>query len=142
MEVPQPSGSPEIFLLESRIEGAFTRLGNNAGYVSSHVEAELAHAFSHWTLASEGILVVTDLQGSKEGEDYTLTDPAIHCSQDMLRFCSTNLGMHGIELFFGSHTCGPTCTALGLQPGNGQIKPAEFEEVSLVGRLDSWIAFD
>ena len=140
--MPQPSGVSEVHLLELRIEGAFLRFGNNAGFVNPHIEAELAHAFSHWTfVASEGILMVTDLQGSKEGNHYTLTDPAIHCPQDMLRFCSTNLGTHGIELFFGSHICGPTCIALGLQPGYGQVKPADFE-VSLVGRLDSWIAFE
>ena len=140
LELPQPSGSVDIYLLEACIEGEFVRYGNNAGYVNPMISAELAHAFSHWTwVASEGRLMVTDLQGTNEGDAFTLTDPAIHCPQDLVRFCYTNLGMQGIELFFGSHSCGPTCIALGLKPGHGQVKPAQAEEASLVEYLDSWI---
>ena len=58
------------------------------------------------------------LQGVRTGKDtYTLTDPAVHCPADMNRFTRTNFGAAGFDAFFSSHTCGPTCKALGLGPG-------------------------
>ena len=45
---------------------------------------------------------------------FHLTDPAIHCDYDLMRFTSTNLGQRGTELFFRSHKCNSICKRLGL----------------------------
>lgn len=46
---------------------------------------------------------------------YWLSDPAIHCQHDILRFTKTNLGVKGVESFFRVHKCSDACRALGLQ---------------------------
>ena len=123
--------------------GGFERYSNNGGYTNPTVKAELAHAFSHWSFeASHGRLMVVDLQGTRDGNDFTLTDPAIHCPQDLMRFCDTNFGGQGMKLFFDSHKCGPTCEALGLAPVNAAAKLEEAEEASVAGSLNDWIVFD
>ena len=143
LDAPLDAGKSSYYLLEAHIKGEFVRYGNNVGYINPAIDAELAHAFSHWTfVASEGRLMVTDLQGSHQGNDFVLTDPGIHCPQDLIRFCNTNFGTHGVEYFFNSHKCGPTCQALGLKPGWGQVKLPEGEEASLATYVDSWIMCD
>ena len=75
------------------------------------------HAFSHWTWAATGHrLVVVDVQGVRDESTgrYMLTDPAIHCAIDPLRFTGTNLGKRGIDAFFMTHKCGPQSAALRL----------------------------
>ena len=116
LELPTAvSGSP-YWLLESLLTGSYTRFSNNMGYINEAQEAELAHAFSHWTHSvSEGRLMVTDLQGTRRGNAYTLTDAAIHCPLDMMRFGACNQGAVGIDAFFETHRCASVCAALGLQ---------------------------
>ena len=143
LEVPTASPQPEIWMLEACLAGGFGRYSNNGGYINPKIDAELAHAFSHWSFeASHGRLMVVDLQGSRCGNDFTLTDPAIHCPQDLMRFCDTNFGGHGMKLCFDSHNCGPTCEALGLEAVNAAAKLGEAEEASLATSLNDWIVFD
>ena len=144
LQVPSSGTEPDIWMLEACIKGGYMRYSNNAGYTTPELDAELAFAFSHWTFQStHGRLMVVDLQGVNDGHSFTMTDPAIHCPQDLMRFGDTNFGKHGIELFFGSHTCGPTCVALGLEPVQSSTKPGEpAEQVSLASSLNDWIVFD
>ena len=99
---------------------------------------EFLLAFSHFSfVASEGYLLVTDLQGisiePKDGgaatartdsagaicdgsdKEIILTDPAIHCAKHP-RFGSTNLGDMGMNDFKASHKgkCNKYCRALKL----------------------------
>ena len=65
------------------------------------------------------------VQGVRCGEDaFMLSDPAIHCPADMERFTRTNFGTTGFNAFFSTHTCGPTCKALGLSSGLSSSKLA------------------
>lgn len=143
MELPRVNGETDIFLLEKRIKDSFVHFSNNVGVINIDVDAELVHAFSHWTfVASEGRVMVTDLQGAKKGNNYTLTDPTVHCSIDLARFNATNLGTPGMEAFFCSHECGPTCTILGLGIHDSQALLNETDMDSLGGDCNDWIVFD
>lgn len=52
------------------------------------------------------------LQGVKTGRKYILTDPAIHSSERL--FGPTDLGVVGMEMVLGNHTCNVLCRELGL----------------------------
>lgn len=75
----------------------FTRFSNNLGYWDEdHLDESLLR-FTAWTHAiTDGYLLVTDLQGIKKGHSFTLSDPAILCT-DLLRFGGTNLGATSID---------------------------------------------
>lgn len=141
MEVPRPDGTSTVrfMSMEKELKGmSMTRITNNYKFVTSaealagagagsHAMAEdlegkvaTAIAFSHYTYhVSGGYLLVCDLQGvNAVGADaeptLLLTDPAIHCIDDVPRFGVTNLRKHGMEGFFRSHVCNDICRALGL----------------------------
>ena len=92
----------ELYLLEPRLRDPWLRFGNNAGWVNQKEEAELAHAFSHWTYAhSHGRLMVTDLQASLQAPALRLSAcavsavaPCTHCSKavaaESLHACSSS----------------------------------------------------
>ena len=125
VQVPSQDGKVDFYLLEPRMEAAFTKYNNNAGAVNPSPDSELAQAFSHWSYSATGQrLMVTDLQGCHTGQDFTLTDPAIHAPSNDLRFPATNFGSEGVDKFFASHKCGPTCTALGLTGAPGRTSAA------------------
>ncbi|KAG2489220.1 hypothetical protein HYH03_012242 [Edaphochlamys debaryana] len=115
------SGCPEEkrwFTAEPLLQGgAFTRFSNNAGYVNANDYRATLQAFTHWTHQfSDGVLMVTDLQGVLADGRFVLTDPAVHCGEHLDRFTSTNLGEEGAKLFFQTHECNGVCKGLGLRP--------------------------
>ncbi|KAG2485289.1 hypothetical protein HYH03_015964 [Edaphochlamys debaryana] len=108
--------------LEPHLQGTFTKFTNNAGCVNTADYRATLQAFTHWTHhVSGGLVMVTDLQGVLSGDRFLLTDPALHCI-DLNRFTDTNLGSHGIELFFRTHECNSICRGLGLSPHTLQPK--------------------
>ena len=73
-------------------DGVFTKFSNNTGYWNDEELHETLLRFTDFTfLATNGYLMVTDLQGVKDGENFVLTDPVILC-KDKNRFGNTNLG--------------------------------------------------
>ena len=121
LRVPSTGDQMDLYLLEPRIKQAFVKYNNNvsdAGTVNPRAEGERAQAFSHWTyVATRQQLMVVDLQGCNQGTHFTLTDPAINAPANQRRFPATNWGAGGVLQFFGTHSCGPTCSALGLAGG-------------------------
>lgn len=72
--------------------GAFTKFSNNTGYWNEdHMDETLLRFCVFSYEITEGYLMLTDLQGVKDGQEFVLTDPAILC-KDILRFGNTNLG--------------------------------------------------
>eukprot|EP00947_MAST-08B_sp_MAST-8B-sp1_P003831 g3831.t1 len=70
---------------------------------------EVAQAFSHYSFEhSGGQELIVDLQGV----GLCLTDPQLHSTA--MRYGRADLGQKGIDAFFKTHRCGPTCRALGL----------------------------
>lgn len=55
-------------------------------------------------------MIVVDLQGTEEDDQYILTDPSIHCQDP--KFGKTNLRDVGIKQFFKTHRCGSVCEAI------------------------------
>jgi len=69
----------------------------------------LAQSFSHFSYEyTKKNLMVVDVQGSKIGNQYLLTDPVIHSTQ-IEKFPPTNLGKKGMEQFMKNHRCNKYC---------------------------------
>ncbi len=65
-------------------------------------------AFSHFSYeASDGELVLCDLQGGVGSSGFVLTDPAINSVGR--RYGPTDLGINGITSFFAHHKCNEFC---------------------------------
>ena len=111
--------------LEPFIEGTYLKFNNNNGHVEKMLEAShsIMQTFSHFTYSySNGMLMVTDLQGVVNNGTYKLTDPAIHTA-DPKKYLKdpTNLGDKGMSAFFVTHTCNRFCRELALK------SPAELD---------------
>uniref|UniRef100_A0A7S4KWC7 Alpha-type protein kinase domain-containing protein n=1 Tax=Guillardia theta TaxID=55529 RepID=A0A7S4KWC7_GUITH len=107
--------------IESILEGDFIKWSNNADYMKAEEDKDFSatlSAFTDWTYEiTKGYLMIVDVQGIKSpsGEEFILTDPAIHC-KNTDRFGGTNLGVEGMNLFFSKHKCNSMCRALKLLP--------------------------
>ena len=117
MQIFEKDGKPKYFNAEVLLRDykeRFKKWNNNCGYVSESIYSATLDAFSHWTYtATNGYLMVVDLQGVDRVDKYILTDPSVHCKEP--RFGLTNLGDVGIQQFFKSHSCGSVCEALKLE---------------------------
>ena len=91
----------------------FRKQNNNWCYVNEEYFSNLLDAFSHWTyVIIEGCLIVVDLQGIKENDQFILSNPSIHCIEP--KFGRTNIGETGIKQFFKTHRCGSVCEVMKL----------------------------
>ncbi|KAF0688810.1 Aste57867_19632 [Aphanomyces stellatus] len=109
-----------------KAEAPHVKLTNNLGYVCKrngdndddqriNEMTQLAVAFTHWTWhATDGVLMVVDLQGQCTDTALVLTDPAIHSLGYQSFVGGTNLGKRGMAAFCSSHRCNAVCRALGL----------------------------
>ena len=85
----------EYLLPTGEIE--FTKFSSNTGYWDEDTIDETLLRFTKYTHdVTDGYIIVTDLQGVREGNTYHLTDPVILC-KDILRFGNTNLGENFIK---------------------------------------------
>ncbi|GBB92406.1 hypothetical protein RclHR1_00200039 [Rhizophagus clarus] len=104
----------KCYTIEPKFHDEFKRFNINNGVIKEYHST--LEAFAHYTYEyTKGYLVVYDLQGIETGGDqFLLTDPAIHC-EDKLRFGKTNLGERGIkECFLANHKCSNVCEKLAL----------------------------
>ena len=118
--------SGKYYSIEKFLEGEFIKYNNNGEYVNEEKYTCTLNAFSHWSYQSTNeYLLVADLQGFfiLEKDKFLLTDPAIACAKDPLRFGSTNLGQKGIKVFFSKHRCNHICKSLNLKKHKYQILP-------------------
>ncbi|CAG8580886.1 859_t:CDS:1 [Paraglomus brasilianum] len=102
------------YAVEERLKyGAYKRFNVNSGVITEF--RPVLEAFAHFTYTyTDKYLVVYDLQGVENLNQFLLTDPAIHCV-DSLRFGRTNLGEKGInECFLANHECNDICRKLKL----------------------------
>jgi hypothetical protein len=104
-----PVGSSEYVAMEEYLSGNYIKFNNNYGHVNDDVNSSTMPAFSHWTFhESNGALLVCDLQGVLNNENYRLTDPAIH-STVANTYGLTDLGVLGQARFFQTHKCNNIC---------------------------------
>lgn len=81
-------------------------------------------AFSHFThKKTNGKLLICDIQGVKDANQHSLTDPAIHSDEG--QYGSTDLGKQGMEAFFKKHKCEKYCSKLQLQDGDASESVTE-----------------
>ena len=92
--------SEERYCMEEILPGAadsFEKFSNNTGYWNEDEINQSLLLFTQFThTITGGYLMVTDLQGVRQGNRYILTDPAILCT-DLTRFGQTNLGSKFID---------------------------------------------
>jgi len=115
----------KIYQVERRLNQKIQKWNNNCGGIDFVDYSTTLQAFSHWTYhRTAGRMMVVDLQGvkSSQGNEYLLTDPAIH--YDDIRRCKetrTNFGVKGMREFFRTHVCSKVCQNLGLEKVTNEI---------------------
>lgn len=108
----------ELVSIEPYLDGKFEQFEFGS---SSHYNAVVAHAFSHYTwLKSRGEFVITGLKGVQQLHKYNLTIPTIHSHSQ--KFVHTDKGSRGIEDFFSTHRCSDICR-IWLRPDNVLQRP-------------------
>jgi len=108
---------PKYFAAERFLPGVFLKYNSNNGYVSEELlqHHEVVQAFTHFSYeASEGRLLVADLQGVARDNEVLLTDPQVVSTDHA--FGPGDLGRRGMHSCLVAHRCGPTCKKLGLTP--------------------------
>lgn len=109
-----PFESGSYVLVEAYLEGEFIRWNNNWDYVNEEDKSSL-QAFSHFTFEkTNGKLLICDIQGVKDKNQYVLTDPAIH-SDTQGKYGGNDFGPEGMEAFFTTHSCENYCSKIGLK---------------------------
>ena len=136
-----PNSTPklnEYVTCEDYIAGTFKKWCNNYGYISD--EPTILPAFMHWSwFHTRGEEMISDLQGVKNGNTYTLTDSAmLSLSQT---YGVTDTGVEGMAMFFLKHTCDYMCQMLP-KPSLAhfyQIIPQQYiwAAETLLGQLQS-----
>ena len=108
------SSNTRYYTIESRLDGEFKRFNVNSGVIVDF--RPCLEAFAHFTYEhTKKYLLLTDIQGIENADEFVLTDSAIHCT-DTLRFGKTNLGGRGIlKCFLENHKCNDICNNLGLR---------------------------
>lgn len=97
----------EYVLIEQMI------MGNIQSFVPSNPkilgpDLEYLEAFSHFTYwKSRGDLIVCDLKGVREENEFLFTCPTIHSKSKS--YGPDDLGDEGIQTFFSRHECGKLC---------------------------------
>lgn len=120
----------EYVSLEPYLDGHWQKWNSNAGWCDE--SAKLLQAFSHWSACKSGFeYLLCDLQGVMRGDVYMITDPAIH-SLDQIHG-PTDLGVVGMEKFFGGHKCNFMCQELGLS-----TNPVPYNPSSKIGSTYSF----
>ena len=110
-------------LVEAYLEGEYTKWNSNYDFVNEEDVTSL-QAFSHFThKKTNGKLLICDIQGVKDANQYSLTDPAIHSDEG--QYGSTDLGKQGMEAFFKKHKCEKYCSKLQLQDGDASESVTE-----------------
>lgn len=114
--------------VEPELSGQYIKFNSNNGYVASatssnslgSLEHEIPQAFSHFTYDhSQGLEIVVDIQGV----GFRYTDPQLHSVSGI--YGRGDRKKEGMEDFFRTHVCGPSCRALGLRFSESKIKKEE-----------------
>jgi hypothetical protein len=100
VHVVEDESASERYCVEDQLPcaaTAFTKYSNNTGYWNEDEINQSLLLFTRFTLEkTAGYIMVTDLQGVRQGNEFILTDPALLC-RDNTRFGNTNLGKKFIE---------------------------------------------
>lgn len=98
-EVQTAAGNKQHFCFEPLLQSAdnFTKYNHNAGVWSAAVVNETMVRFAKYTHdATEGHLMITDLQGVELDDKFVLTDPVVLCKDEDL-YLPTNLGHEALK---------------------------------------------
>jgi len=88
----------EYFTAEEALpRGEFCKFCNNAGdWDRAQLDRSLLEFVKYSYDATDGYMMVADLQGVSTSTEFLLTDPAVMC-QDVDRYTGTNLGAKGMD---------------------------------------------
>eukprot|EP00747_Dinoflagellata_sp_TGD_P039071 gnl/TRDRNA2_/TRDRNA2_140047_c1_seq1.p1 gnl/TRDRNA2_/TRDRNA2_140047_c1~~gnl/TRDRNA2_/TRDRNA2_140047_c1_seq1.p1 ORF type:complete len:528 (+),score=53.52 gnl/TRDRNA2_/TRDRNA2_140047_c1_seq1:231-1586(+) len=109
-----------LFAGEDHIGSSYKKWLSNWDYICQDADAAVPGAFAHYTFhKTNGLLLVSDLQGSLQGKHmtrYILTDPQV-LSHDG-SWGPADTGRKGMMCLMEMHRCGPLCRHLGLDPAS------------------------
>jgi hypothetical protein len=136
LHLPERPEGRQYYCVEEYIKGRYQKFSNNNGYVNRALEVlhPILQTFSHFTYHhTRGILLLVDLQGAVQRDQYMLTDPAMHTIDRKLLPDAANLGEPGMAAFFATHKCNRFCHALGLEV------PADGKAMEFKGGIDGMV---
>ena len=100
----------------------FGKFNSNSGWTPNNTShwIEAMQALSHYSYhASEGKVLLCDLQGGCYKNGFILTDPVIISTTN--EYGPTDLGSEGISTFFSHHKCNKYCDSYWIKPGDKNI---------------------
>ena len=112
----------EYCTTEDFLAGNFKKWVNNYGIYSEETvsTATSMPAFMHWSwYHTKGEKMIADLQGIRDSNGYTLTDPVILSLSG--EYGATDMGVEGMAIFFYLHKCNSFCEKLP-RPDQNSIK--------------------
>ena len=121
----------EYCTTEDYLAGNFKKWVNNYGMYSEETlsTAISMPAFMHWSwYHTKGEKMIADLQGIRDSNGYTLTDPVILSLSG--EYGATDMGVEGMAIFFYLHKCNSFCEKLPRPDQNiikSQIPHAELQ---------------
>jgi len=119
-----PFENGSYVLVEAPLEGEFKKWNNNWKFVDKKDKSSL-QAFSHYTYEKTNRKVlVCDIQGVKDRNQYVLTDPAIH--SDTQEYGEDDGGPQGIKSLFEVHDCKDYCSEIGLKEDDTSANESEI----------------
>jgi len=111
----------EYCTTEDFLFGDFKKWVNNYGLYSDETlnTASSMPAFMHWSwYHNKGEKMIADLQGIRNSNGYTLTDPVILSLSG--EYGATDMGVEGMAIFFCFHKCNSFCEKLP-RPGKNDV---------------------
>ena len=112
----------EYCTTEDYLAGNFKKWVNNYGIYSEETlsTATSMPAFMHWSwYHTKGEKMIADLQGIRDSNGYTLTDPVILSLSG--EYGATDMSVEGMAIFFYLHKCNSFCEKLP-RPDQNSIK--------------------
>ena len=126
--------SSSYVLVEAYLEGDYTKWNSNYRYVNEEDRTSL-QAFSHFTyMETNGELLICDLQGVKDENQYSLTDPSVHSVTQ--EYGNTDCGREGMDNFFRQHKCDSYCSKLRLQNRDSSKSEVAEDRVTSQNRIE------
>ena len=112
----------EYCTTEDFLHGTFKKWVNNYGaYTDETLSTAISMpAFMHWSwYHTKGEKMIADLQGIRDSNGYTLTDPVILSLSG--EYGATDMRVEGMAIFFCLHKCNSFCENLP-RPGENELK--------------------
>lgn len=124
----------EWCIVEDYIPGDYQKFCNNYGYIAEGNYS--LQGFMHWSWNhTQGEIMVADLQGVRNNDNYYLTDPVLLSGTVSGGvYGNTDMGIEGIGMFFLNHKCNQFCNTLPKPRIQGPLSPSQISATIVLQR--------